>query len=124
MEDTRQRGDHERKPAPSRSGRPARRSRSEEGLVKKSIVLPPKTAAAAEELATAEGVSLSALMTRAVEELLGRLHRELEARNAADELVADYEASYGPIPAESWARTDAFIAELDVYYGDESPAGR
>jgi hypothetical protein len=123
MEDTRRRDEHARNPAPGREGRPVRRSRSEEGLVKKSIVLPPKTAAAAEELATAEGVSLSALMTRAVEELLGRVRRELAARTAADELVADYEASFGPMPAESYARADAFLRQLDEHYG-QSPETR
>lgn len=124
MEETKDRGSRGRKPPAAREGRPARRSRSEEGLVKKSIVLPPKTAAAAEELATTEGVSLSALMTRAVEELLARLRKELDALASADELIADYEAAHGPIPPESWARTDALIRELDEYYGDESGDGR
>lgn len=113
MEETKDRGSRGRKPPAAREGRPARRSRSEEGLVKKSIVLPPKTAAAAEELATTEGVSLSALMTRAVEELLARLRAELKARATVDELIAEIEAESGPIPEEDYARAAAFLEELE-----------
>jgi hypothetical protein len=122
MDETKERDARGRKPAAARGGRPARRSRTEEGLVKKSIVLPPKIAAAAEELATTEGISLSALMTRAVEELFARLRAELKARAAVAEPVAEVEAESGPIPEEHYARATAFLEDLEDHYaeGDEA----
>ena len=124
MEETKDRGGRGRKPAAAREGRPARRSRSEEGLVKKSIVLPPKTAAAAEELATTEGVSLSALMTRAVEELLARLRAELKARTTVAGLIGEIEAESGPIPQEHYARAKAVLDDLEDHYAESDEAAR
>jgi len=119
MDETKEYKERGRKPSAPREGRPARRSRSTESMVKKSIVLPPSTAAAAEELATAEGISLSALMTRAVDELTARVSEDLRRRRLSDELLADYEAEHGPIPQEEWDRADAFLKELDEYYATD-----
>ena len=87
-------------------------------------MLPSKTAAAAEELAATEGVSLSALMTRAVEELLARLRAELKARATVDELITEIEAESGPIPQEHYARAAAFLRELEDGSAEDDEAAR
>lgn len=67
-------------------------------VVKKSLSFPPEVFEALEAQATADGTTVSALMTRAAEELLRRT-RGLAA-------VADYEAEHG-------AFTDAELVEAD-----------
>jgi hypothetical protein len=75
-----------------------------------SVSLDEEVAAAAEAAAAAEGLSLSAWLTRAA-----RGAADLErGRRAASELIAEYEAKHGPIPPSVWAESERKLTRLGV----------
>lgn len=95
------------------TGRAARRSPVPEGLAKKTISMPRSTAAAVEELAASEGISVSAWMTRAADEAAAQQRRRAEALAATRDLLEEYEAEHGPVSDEAWQRADMFLARLE-----------
>ena len=95
-----------------RTGRAARRSPSTEALTRKSLALPSTTAAAAENLAAVEGVSVSAWVTRAIDEAAARARQDARVQAITAELIADFEAEHGEISAEAYAEADAFLTAL------------
>jgi hypothetical protein len=70
-------------------------------VVKRSLSFPPEVFQALEEQAAVDGTTVSALVTRAAEELLRRT-RGLAA-------VADYEAEHGAFTAEEIAEADRLL---------------
>lgn len=93
----------------SATGRRARRSPAPAGLTKKSVSMPSATAKAIEELAGAEGISVSAWLTRAAEESAERTRRLADGRAAAAELLAGYEAENGALPEQAVLAARAFL---------------
>jgi hypothetical protein len=77
---------------------------------KLSVSLDEEAAAAAEAAAKAEGMSLSAWLSRAAQ----RTASIEDARRAAKELIDEYEAEHGPIPPEIWEEADATLDRLGV----------
>lgn len=87
----------------------SRRTRSHPKI---SVTLDPEAAEAAKRLADAEGLSLSAWLSRASL----REAKLAQARDISEELIAEYEAEHGPIPPEiddqvrnDLARREAFL---------------
>jgi hypothetical protein len=76
------------------------------GVRKVSVSLDEKAAAAAERAAAAEGMSLSAWLSRAA----------LRAAKIEDGLrgVAEFEAEYGPIPEEELRKADEFLDRYGI----------
>ena len=82
------------------------------GVAKKSYSIPVTAAVHAEKLAEAQGISTSALVGRAIEEMYERARRIEQAREIAQELLAEAVDAYGPVTDEEEAAVDAFLAEV------------
>ena len=96
---------HEQHPTHGgRTGRSAKRNdAAEQGSSKRSVSMPAATLRAVQELADAEGVSVSRWMTQAADERAARERRAAATRAYSTEYLADYEAEHGPVPAEAIA---------------------
>lgn len=75
------------------------------------------------DLATAAGMTTSAWVTTAATEKAAREQALLDGCQAADELVAEYEAEHGPIPAEAKEFADQVLAELGLTESQVRKAG-
>lgn len=84
------------------------------GVAKKSYSIPVTAAVHAEKLAEAQGISTSALVGRAIEEMYERTRRIEQAREIAQELLAETVEAHGPVTNEEEAAVDAFLAEVDT----------
>jgi hypothetical protein len=82
------------------------------GARKLSVSMPEEVARAAAEAAERDGVTLSAWLTRAVQDqLVTRVDWEAALR-AADELVSESEARHGPITPDEQAWVDEVLADV------------
>jgi hypothetical protein len=81
-------------------------------VAKKSYSIPLAAAEHAEKLAESQGISASALVGRAIEEMYERTQRIAQAREIAQELLAEAVETQGPVPNEEEAAVDAFLAEV------------
>lgn len=75
-----------------------------------SVSMPAEVIERVKLAAKASGQSVSAWLTEAAVEQLDEQARLAIGRVAAEQLVAEYEAEHGPIPAEIVAEVDAFLA--------------
>ncbi len=82
------------------------------GVAKKSYSIPLAAAAHAEKLAEAQGISTSALVGRAIEEMYERTRRIAQAREIAQELLDEAVEEHGPATSEEEAAVDAFLTEV------------
>lgn len=82
------------------------------GVAKKSYSIPASAADHAEKLAEAHGTSTSALVGRAIEEMYERTRRIEQAREIAQELLAETVEENGPVTDEEAAAVNAFVAEV------------
>ena len=82
------------------------------GVAKKSYSIPLSAAVHAEQLAEAQGISTSALVGRAIEELYERTRQIAQAREIAQELLAEAVELRGPVTDPEEAAVDAFLGEV------------
>lgn len=78
---------------------------------KLSISVPPEIAELIKEAAAEEGKSVSAWVATAAAEQAQRARKHAEAKAAAQEMVAEYEAEFGKIPEEDRLRARQFMLE-------------
>jgi hypothetical protein len=83
-----------------------------EPVGKISVSMPTDVIETVKAAAGAEGISVSAWMTRAADQAADRARRLAIARASADELVAEAEALTGPIPQAAVDRAEAFLAAM------------
>jgi hypothetical protein len=105
---------HSAKAAKKASGSPRSDApgKQRSGVAKKSYSIPLAAASHAEELAESHGISTSALVGRAIEEMYERTQRLERARDIAEELLAESVEVYGPVTSEEESAVDAFLAEV------------
>jgi len=84
------------------------------GVRKISVSIPEEIADQALADAARRGVGLSAWLTEAVRERLERERTIDVGYRAARELVVEYEAEHGPIPAEAHEWAQAVLAGADT----------
>jgi hypothetical protein len=87
---------------------------------KLSISVPPEVEETIKAAAAEEGKPVSAWLAEAATEKARAAARQAAGRAAARELVADYEAEHGPLPAASRKRARQFLLEAGLT--DDEPA--
>jgi hypothetical protein len=86
---------------------------------KLSISVPPEVEETIKAAAAEEGKPVSAWLAEAATEKARAAARQAAGRAAARELVADYEAEHGPLPAASRHRARQFLLEAGLV--DDEP---
>jgi hypothetical protein len=92
--------------------RPDTARKQHSSVAKKSYSIPLTAAVYAEKLAEFHGISTSALVGRAIEEMYERTQQIAQAREIAQELLAEAVEAQGPVTNEEEAAIDAFLAEV------------
>jgi hypothetical protein len=87
-----------------------------EPVRKLSVSMPSETIEEIRLSAAAEGVTVSAWLAAAARTAVDRQAALAAGRAAVAEMLAEYEADHGPIPAQSRARARDF---LDALAGEE-----
>ena len=88
---------------------------------KLSISVPPEVEETIKAAAAAEGKPVSAWLAEAATEKARAAALHAAGRAAARELVAEYEAEHGPLPAASRERARQFLLEAGLT--DDEPSG-
>jgi hypothetical protein len=83
-----------------------------ESVGKISVSMPRDVIETVKAAATAEGISVSAWLTRAADQAADRARRLAAARAAADELVAEAEVLNGSVPQAAIDRAEAFLVAM------------
>jgi hypothetical protein len=86
---------------------------------KLSISVPPEVEETIKAAAAEEGKPVSAWLAEAATEKARAAARQTAGRAAARELVADYEAEHGPLPAAARQRARQFLLEVGLV--DDEP---
>jgi hypothetical protein len=81
---------------------------------KLSISVPPEVEQTIKAAAAEEGKPVSAWLAEAATEKARTAARQAVGRAAARELVAEYEAEHGPLPAASRQRARQFLIEAGL----------
>jgi hypothetical protein len=81
---------------------------------KLSISVPPEVEETIKAAAAEEGKPVSAWLAEAATEKAQLAALHAAGRAAAREMVADYEAEHGPLPASSRRRAREFLAEVGL----------
>jgi regulator of protease activity HflC (stomatin/prohibitin superfamily) len=87
-----------------------------EPVRKLSVSMPPETIEEIRRSAAAEGMTVSAWLAAAAQAAADRQATLAVGRAAVAEMLAEYEAEHGPVPAQARARARDF---LDALAGEE-----
>ena len=89
---------------------------------KLSISVPPEVEEMIKAAAADEGVAVSAWLAKAAVEKAQAAAKHAAGRAAAEEMVAEYERDFGPIPESSRRRAREFLRESGLVDGEWSTA--
>jgi len=86
---------------------------------KLSISVPPEVAETIKAAAAEEGKSVSTWVAEATARQAAEAVALAEGRQAARELIEEYEAEHGPIPVDSQRRVRQALTDLGLFGSDE-----